>query len=107
MGSSDLETICLSNLTLIYNPFPAITDYHDNDYRHLRPHIRIALLKELLYKVVGEFIIAIDNRRLTYTKYEERQLAAERIKQDAKRMNQSFESFIDESEYQVTFFIIA
>uniref|UniRef100_A0A914CXN7 Exocyst complex component 3 n=1 Tax=Acrobeloides nanus TaxID=290746 RepID=A0A914CXN7_9BILA len=92
IGSNDLETICIT-----------IADYH-NDYRHLRPHIRIALLKELLYKVVGEFVIAIDNRRLTYSKYEERHLAAERIKQDSHRIAQMFDSFIDNSEYQVCAF---
>uniref|UniRef100_A0A914BVA9 Exocyst complex component 3 n=1 Tax=Acrobeloides nanus TaxID=290746 RepID=A0A914BVA9_9BILA len=89
IGSYDLETICIT-----------IADYH-NDYRHLRPHIRIALLKDLLYKVVGEFLIAIDNRRLTFSKYEERHLAAERIRQDARRISQLFESFIDNSKYQL------
>lgn len=52
LGSNDLETICIT-----------IADYY-NDYRHLRTHIRMALLKELLYKVVGEYIVAIDSRHV-------------------------------------------
>lgn len=36
-----------------------ITDYH-NDYIHLRSNIRYLLLKEILYKVIGEYLIAID-----------------------------------------------
>jgi hypothetical protein len=50
MGSSDLDTICVT-----------IHDYH-SDYKHIRPHIQFTVLKEIMYKVVGEFIIAIDSR---------------------------------------------
>jgi hypothetical protein len=50
MGSADLETVCIT-----------ITDYY-NDYRHLRVHIRYALMKDLLFKVVAEFLIGIETR---------------------------------------------
>ncbi|CAK5075146.1 unnamed protein product [Meloidogyne enterolobii] len=63
MGSNDLETICIT-----------IADYF-NDYKHLRGHIRSMLMRELLFKLVAEFMIGIDVRRLTFNKYEERHLA--------------------------------
>uniref|UniRef100_A0A915EHY8 Exocyst complex component 3 n=1 Tax=Ditylenchus dipsaci TaxID=166011 RepID=A0A915EHY8_9BILA len=66
MGSADLETICVTT-----------ADYH-SDYKRLRPHIEYMLIKEILYKVVSEYVIAIDLRRLTFTNYDERHLAAER-----------------------------
>jgi hypothetical protein len=50
LGSSDLGTICAT-----------INDYH-SDYKHLRPHIRFVLLSDILYKVVSEFLIAIESR---------------------------------------------
>lgn len=50
LGSPDLETICVT-----------INDYH-TDYEHLRPHIRFSLLNEIYYKIVGEYIIAMDSR---------------------------------------------
>uniref|UniRef100_A0A914P336 Exocyst complex component Sec6 n=1 Tax=Panagrolaimus davidi TaxID=227884 RepID=A0A914P336_9BILA len=70
MGSEGRDTICI---TLI--------DYFDN-YQHLRPHIRIVLLEELLSKVLGEYIVAINDRRLTYSNYDERHLSAERLRED-------------------------
>lgn len=50
IGTADLETICVT-----------VSDYFD-DYKHLRPHIFYNLMKEILYKVVAEFIIGIDSR---------------------------------------------
>ena len=50
MGSNDLETICIT-----------IADYF-NDYKHLRGHIRSMLMRELLFKLVAEFMIGIDVR---------------------------------------------
>lgn len=50
MGSADLETICIT-----------VADYH-SDHKHLRTHMLCALLKEVLYKIVGEFAIGIDSR---------------------------------------------
>lgn len=51
MGSTDLDTI-----------FITITDYYLNDYKHLRAPIRYSLIKEILYKIVGEFIIGVESR---------------------------------------------
>lgn len=49
-GTSDLDTICVT-----------IKDYNV-DYEHLRPHIRFSLLNQILYRVVGEYLIALDSR---------------------------------------------
>lgn len=49
-GSSAVETICMT-----------VADYY-NDHKHLRPHIRCALLMEIQYKIVGEYMIGIDSR---------------------------------------------
>nr|CAD2169047.1 unnamed protein product [Meloidogyne enterolobii] len=89
MGSNDLETICIT-----------IADYF-NDYKHLRGHIRSMLMRELLFKLVAEFMIGIDVRRLTFNKYEERHLAVERLKTDAKRIQQLFSKFFDDPEFQM------
>jgi hypothetical protein len=94
LGSTDLETICIT-----------VADYF-NDYKHLRVHIRYALMKELMFKVVAEFLIGIDVRRLSFNKYEERHLAVERMKTDAKRVEQLFGKFFDESDYPVNNFIL-
>lgn len=32
------------------------------DHTHLRPHIRCALLMEMQYRILGEYMIAVDNR---------------------------------------------
>jgi exocyst complex component 3 len=50
LGSTDLETVCIT-----------VADYY-NDYSHLRMHIRFALLKELMFKIVAEFLIGIESR---------------------------------------------
>uniref|UniRef100_A0A915P623 PPIase cyclophilin-type domain-containing protein n=2 Tax=Meloidogyne TaxID=189290 RepID=A0A915P623_9BILA len=92
MGSNDLETICIT-----------IADYF-NDYKHLRGHIRSMLMRELLFKLVAEFMIGIDVRRLTFNKYEERHLAVERLKTDAKRIQQLFSKFFDDPEFQAIIF---
>lgn len=49
-GSSDLGTICLT-----------VQDYY-NDYIHLRPHIRLTLIREIAFKLIGEYVRAIGNR---------------------------------------------
>ncbi|KAL3116152.1 hypothetical protein niasHT_002276 [Heterodera trifolii] len=87
LGSADLDTICIT-----------IADYY-RDYRHLRFGTRYTLLNELLFKLIAEFIIGLETRRLTFSKYEERHLAAERIKADAKRVEQQFAAFFDEPDY--------
>lgn len=51
MGTTaDLETVCVT-----------VGDY-STDYEHLRPHIRFSLLREILYKVVAEYLIAMESR---------------------------------------------
>lgn len=101
MGSSDLPTIIIT-----------ITDF-DLDYKHLRPHIRFSLLNEILYKVVSEYLIAMESkylftltndnyfRRMSFKDHRERHLAAERIKSDALEIEKLFESLNDGSDYPV------
>uniref|UniRef100_A0A914I8A8 Exocyst complex component 3 n=1 Tax=Globodera rostochiensis TaxID=31243 RepID=A0A914I8A8_GLORO len=87
LGSADLDTICIT-----------LADYY-RDYRHLRVGTRFTLLNELLFKLISEFIIGLETRRLTFSKYEERHLAAERIKADAKRVEQQFATFFEDPDY--------
>ena len=91
-----------------------IRDYC-TDYERLRPHIRFLVLNEIHYKVVGEYIIAMDSRflstlvlirffifrRLTYSNYRERQLAAERIKTETLRIERLFEALSSNTDYPV------
>uniref|UniRef100_A0A7E4UXX1 Exocyst complex component Sec6 n=1 Tax=Panagrellus redivivus TaxID=6233 RepID=A0A7E4UXX1_PANRE len=83
MGSDDRDTICIT-----------IADYFE-DYCHIRPHLRVTLIEELMYKVVGEYIIAINERRLTYSTYNERHLAAERLKEDSGKIEELFAEFLN------------
>ncbi|KAI1720371.1 exocyst complex component sec6 domain-containing protein [Ditylenchus destructor] len=89
MGSTDLETICIT-----------VADYY-NDYKHLRSHIQYALLKEIVFKVVAEYIIGIDSRRISFANYEERHLAAERLRADADRVEQLFKGFFEHNDYSM------
>uniref|UniRef100_A0A914Z9C5 Exocyst complex component Sec6 n=1 Tax=Panagrolaimus superbus TaxID=310955 RepID=A0A914Z9C5_9BILA len=90
MGSEDRDTICIT-----------IMDYFD-DYQHLRPHIRFVLLEELLFKVVGEYIVAINDRRLTYSNYDERHLCAERLREDSEKIEELFSHFLERSGPMIT-----
>lgn len=38
-----------------------VSDYN-TDYSHLRPQIQFTVLKEVMYKVVCEYLIAIDSK---------------------------------------------
>jgi len=89
MGSADLETVCIT-----------VADYY-SDYKHLRPHIQYTLIKEVLYRVVGEFITGIDSRRLTFSSYDERHLAAERLKADGNRIETLFKRFFEHTDYSM------
>ncbi|MCP9260184.1 Exocyst complex component 3 [Dirofilaria immitis] len=80
-GSSALETICMT-----------IADYY-SDHRHLRPHIRCALLMEIQYKIIGEYMIGIDNRRLSLANYDDRYGASKLLKRDGERIAQLFQNF--------------
>ncbi|KAK0428448.1 hypothetical protein QR680_010811 [Steinernema hermaphroditum] len=64
-----------------------VKDYYE-DHQHLRPQVRSLLLMDMQYKVVGEYLIAIDARRLIYQNYDERAKAANRLKQDAQEIDQ-------------------
>uniref|UniRef100_A0A914WGJ5 Exocyst complex component Sec6 n=1 Tax=Plectus sambesii TaxID=2011161 RepID=A0A914WGJ5_9BILA len=79
-GGGALETICAT-----------IADYH-MDYKHLRPHIMCVLLMDLQYKVLGEYLKAIENRRITFANFDERNAAADRLKQEARRMESLFKT---------------
>ena len=85
-GTEDRDVICMT-----------ILDYNC-DYSHLRPHIRLTLVEELLYKVVGEYIIAIDSRRLTYGTYAQRQMAAARLREDADHYKELFRGLLNKEE---------
>ena len=89
-GSEDRETICMT-----------ILDYY-HDYQHLRAHIRYALLEELLFKIVGEYIIAIDGKRLKYQNYEERQLSAARLREDSERIDEIFSNYLERRGPMIT-----
>ncbi|KAI6209857.1 Proable exocyst complex component Sec6 [Aphelenchoides besseyi] len=75
-----------------------VTDYN-RDYCHLRPQIQFTVLKEVMYKIVAEYLIAIDSRRLTYNNYKERQLAGERLKEEAERIERTFNSISEKIDY--------
>uniref|UniRef100_A0A1I7SVH6 Exocyst complex component Sec6 n=1 Tax=Bursaphelenchus xylophilus TaxID=6326 RepID=A0A1I7SVH6_BURXY len=82
-GSTDLGTIRLT-----------IQDYY-TDYVHLRVHIRLSLIKEIAYKLIGEYLIAIEARRLTFSTYEDRAQAAEQLKYDSKSIGDMLHSLPD------------
>ncbi|VDM46063.1 unnamed protein product [Toxocara canis] len=79
-GSSAVETICMT-----------LMDYHV-DHAHLRPHIRCALLMEMQYRILGEYMIAIDNRRISMASYEDRTEASALLRKDAMRIQQTFQT---------------
>ncbi|VDK45758.1 unnamed protein product [Anisakis simplex] len=86
LGSSAVETICMT-----------LMDY-DGDHKHLRPHIRCALLMEMQYRVIGEYLIAIDNRRISLANYEDRARAAMLLENDAKRIQETFQTLHNDIE---------
>ncbi|CAB3411296.1 unnamed protein product [Caenorhabditis bovis] len=81
MGCASLETICMT-----------ITDYH-NDHRHLRPVTRSVLLMDLQFRIVSEYLKAIEQRRLVLTCYEDRLAAGKRMKDDVTKINAMFAEF--------------
>jgi len=72
MGSADLESMTMT-----------VEDYY-NDYRHLRTHIQQELMTEIYYKLVVEYVVGIDSSRLRFANFDERHLAAERLKHDLR-----------------------
>lgn len=66
-----------------------VEDYY-SEYLHLRPHIRLALIKEIVYKLIGEYLVAIDSRRLTFSTYQDRQMAAARMREDSESLEMFF-----------------
>ncbi|VDL69963.1 unnamed protein product [Nippostrongylus brasiliensis] len=83
VGCSATETICMT-----------VQDYYA-DHRHLRPATRCALLMDLQFRIVGEYLKAIDSRRLTFTSYEERASAGSRMKSDSQRLEAMFQQLLD------------
>ncbi|WKX93298.1 hypothetical protein Q1695_010944 [Nippostrongylus brasiliensis] len=83
VGCSATETICMT-----------VQDYYA-DHRHLRPATRCALLMDLQFRIVGEYLKAIDSRRLTFTSYEERASAGSRMKADSQRLEAMFQQLLD------------
>ncbi|VDN02573.1 unnamed protein product [Thelazia callipaeda] len=90
IGSSALETICMT-----------VADYY-NDHKHLRPHIRCALLMEIQYKIVGEYIIGIDNRRLSLANYDDRYKASKLLKRNGERVSLLFSKLLDDVDVTFT-----
>ncbi|CAI5442024.1 unnamed protein product [Caenorhabditis angaria] len=81
VGSAALETICMT-----------ISDYH-HDHKHLRPVTRCALLMDLQFRIVSEYLKAIEQRRLTFASYDERSSAGKRMKNDVGRMENMLAEF--------------
>lgn len=80
-GSAALETICMT-----------ISDYY-HDHKHLRPVTRAALLMDLQFRIVSEYLKAIETKRLTFTTYEERATAGKRMKTDVARLDNLYAEF--------------
>ncbi|OZC07540.1 exocyst complex component 3 family protein [Onchocerca flexuosa] len=89
-GSSALETICIT-----------IADYY-SDHKHLRPHIRCALLMEIQYKIIGEYMIGIDSRRLSLTNYDDRCGASKLLKYDGERIAKLFSKLLNDVDVTFT-----
>uniref|UniRef100_A0A1I8EWE1 Uncharacterized protein n=1 Tax=Wuchereria bancrofti TaxID=6293 RepID=A0A1I8EWE1_WUCBA len=89
-GSSALETVCMT-----------VADYY-SDHKHLRPHIRCALLMEIQYKIIGEYMIGIDNRRLSLANYDDRHGASELLKSDGERIAQLFSKLLNDVDVTFT-----
>uniref|UniRef100_A0A0K0EMI9 Exocyst complex component 3 n=1 Tax=Strongyloides stercoralis TaxID=6248 RepID=A0A0K0EMI9_STRER len=87
-GSGALETICIT-----------IIDYN-NDYKHLRPHIRSILLQELQYKLCGEYLYGIENRRIAFSTYDERFAAAERLSNEANKIEKLYLDFMKDGGFE-------
>ncbi|VDO84991.1 unnamed protein product, partial [Haemonchus placei] len=94
VGCSAPETICMT-----------VQDYYA-DHRHLRPATRCALLMDLQFRIVGEYLKAIDSRRLTFATYEERAAAGSRMKADAQRLEALFKQLIDTDDINEPFSLI-
>ncbi|VDP28353.1 unnamed protein product [Heligmosomoides polygyrus] len=94
VGCSATETICIT-----------VQDYYA-DHRHLRPATRCALLMDLQFRIVGEYLKAIDSRRLTFTSYEERAAAGSRMKSDAQRLETLFRQLLDTGDINEPFSLI-
>ncbi|VDD94641.1 unnamed protein product [Enterobius vermicularis] len=85
-GCPAVEVICMT-----------LVDYY-MDYKHLKPHICCALMLEIQYRIVGEFIVAIDSRRLSFSNYDERSEAARLLVKDAENIERSFSSLLDQND---------
>ncbi|CAI2325553.1 unnamed protein product [Caenorhabditis sp. 36 PRJEB53466] len=80
-GSAALETICMT-----------ISDYY-HDHKHLRPVTRAALLMDLQFRIVSEYLKAIETKRLTFTTYEERAAAGKQMKSDVAKLDRLYSEF--------------
>ncbi|EYC08519.1 hypothetical protein Y032_0065g3594 [Ancylostoma ceylanicum] len=94
VGCSAPETICMT-----------VQDYYA-DHRHLRPATRCALLMDLQFRIVGEYLKAIDSRRLTFATYEERAAAGSRMKADAVRLEALFQQLRDTEDISEPFTLV-
>ncbi|ETN81199.1 hypothetical protein NECAME_08679 [Necator americanus] len=94
VGCSAPETICMT-----------VQDYFA-DHRHLRPATRCALLMDLQFRIVGEYLKAIDSRRLTFATYEERSAAGSRMKADATRLETLFQQLLDTGDISEPFSLV-
>ncbi|ULU07000.1 hypothetical protein L3Y34_018646 [Caenorhabditis briggsae] len=81
IGSAAPETICMT-----------ISDYY-HDHKHLRPVTRSALLMDLQFRIVSEYLKAIETKRLTFTSYEERATAGKQMKSDVARLDHLYAEF--------------
>ncbi|KHJ75712.1 hypothetical protein OESDEN_24672 [Oesophagostomum dentatum] len=82
-----------------------VQDYYV-DHRHLRPATRCALLMDLQFRIVGEYLKAIDSRRLTFATYEERSAAGSRLKADSMRLEALFQQLLDTGDISEPFSLV-
>ncbi|RCN49296.1 hypothetical protein ANCCAN_04546, partial [Ancylostoma caninum] len=94
VGCSATETICMT-----------VQDYYA-DHCHLRPATRCSLLMDLQFRIVGEYLKAIDSRRLTFATYEERSAAGSRMKADAMRLEALFQQLRDTGDMSEPFSLV-
>lgn len=60
-------------------------------------------MMELQYLVVGEYLVAIVNRRLHFSNYDERRLAASRMEDEAGKIQRLFSDLVSGTDIQFTY----
>ncbi|GMT16111.1 hypothetical protein PFISCL1PPCAC_7408 [Pristionchus fissidentatus] len=74
-----------------------LQDYYV-DHSHLRGAILLYLAQRLQLRIVGEYLRAIESRRLTFASLEERQKGAERLRENALAIEDIFDNYVPKEE---------